>query len=68
MLKVYVDVLKTSGKMKKWPRKKIRAWLESEMKDREEAYFSAEEAVELGFADEVFGSNGTYDWEALLKF
>lgn len=68
MLKIYIDTLRTSGNMKKWSRKKIRAWLLDSMDKKEEVYFTAEEAVKLGFADQVFGADGTYDWEALQKF
>jgi ATP-dependent protease ClpP protease subunit len=43
-------------------------WLRSKMDKHEEAYFTAEEAVEFGFADEVFGANGEYDWRTLTQY
>jgi ATP-dependent protease ClpP protease subunit len=38
------------------------------MNDREEVYLTAKEAVEYGFADYVFGEDGTYDWKSLREF
>lgn len=68
MLKIYIDTLKTSGSMSKWSRKRIREWLLDKMNKKEEVYFSAADAVKVGFADMVFGADGTYDWEALQTF
>ncbi len=68
MLKVYIDTLRESGSMKKWSRKRIEEWLREQMDKKEEVYFTAEQAVKIGFADGVFGSDGTYDWKALMKF
>jgi len=64
MLNTYVKALKKSGKMKRWSKKRIRNWLTSEMNKKEEVYFSAKEAVEAGFAHEVF--NG--DWDKLKEY
>jgi ATP-dependent protease ClpP protease subunit len=44
------------------------AWLRSLMDKREEVYFTAQEAVEYGFADEVFGANDEYNWRDLTKY
>jgi len=68
MLGVYADSLQESGKMKEWTRTKIKAWLKNQMDKREEVYLNAAQAVEHGFADEIFGEGGEYDWESLLKF
>lgn len=68
MLKIYIDTLKTSGSMSKWSRKRIREWLLDNMDKKEEVYFTAEDAVKVGFADMVFGADGIYDWEALQNF
>ena len=68
MLDIYEDALKAQGKMKSRSRKVIREWLNEEMNKKEEVYFSAKQAVEMGFADEVFGSDGVYDWASLLDF
>jgi ATP-dependent protease ClpP protease subunit len=35
------------------------------MNDHEEYYMDAQQAVDIGFADMVFGSDGMYDWKAL---
>jgi len=67
MLDIYVDLLKESELMKSWTRKRINTWLVKKMKDKEEVYFTAEEAVEHNFADTIFGADGTYDWSALTN-
>lgn len=68
MIDIYVDALKTQGKMKTWGKKRIRDWVERAMEKSEEVYFDAKQSVELGFADEVFGADGVYDWASLVDF
>lgn len=54
MMTIYVDTLKTrSKKFKSWSKARIEAWLLELMHKREEVYFTAKEAVELGFADRI---------------
>jgi ATP-dependent protease ClpP protease subunit len=67
MFDIYIDLLKESEPMKGWTRKRVDTWITKKMKEKEEVYFSAEEAVEHNFADVVFGADGTYDWAALTK-
>ncbi len=54
MMKIYVDTLKLSGNMKKWSRKRIEEFLKDQMDKKEEVYYTAEQAVKIGFADSVF--------------
>ncbi len=68
MYDIYVDALKAQGKMKRSSRKVIREWIVAEMNKKEEVYFTAEQSVEMGFADEVFGAGGVYDWASLVDF
>ncbi len=68
MMDIYVDCMEKQGKMKGKPRKKIREWLDKQMDSKEEAYYTAEESVHLGFADLVFGEDGKYDYKALTDF
>lgn len=68
MLNIYVARLKTQGKYKSKSAKWIREFLTKMMNDREEYYLDAHEAVELGFADVVFGGDGVYDWKSLREF
>jgi len=68
MLDIYATSLKRKGKMSKMRPAKIREWLMEQMDKKEDVYFSATEAVEYGFADEVFGSNGSYEWKKLLEY
>jgi len=65
MFDIYIEQMKASPKFANWSDKRIENWLRKKMKDEEEVYFSAEEAVELGFAHSVFGEGGVYDWNAL---
>ena len=67
MMKIYINSMKAKGKMKNLTTQKIRNWLRSQMDKKEEVYLSAEQAVELGFADEIFGENGI-DWDTILDF
>lgn len=53
MLNVYVDHLSKQKYWKGKTNKQIRKWLVQEMDKKEEVYFSAEEAIEIGFADEI---------------
>lgn len=66
MMKIYVDTLKNTGSMKKWSRKRVRAFLEDKMEKKEEVYFTAEQAVKIGFADAVFDES--WDWNSLQEF
>jgi len=55
MLDVYVSTMKSGGSMKDKTEKQIRKWLINEMDKKEDCYFSAEQAVEYGFADSIIG-------------
>lgn len=62
MLDIYVRALnREHGSKKDLPDDEKRAWLKAIMKDREEVYWNPDEAVDLGFAHEVFDG----DWEKL---
>lgn len=61
MLGYYIKALKERGSMSKWSRKRIREWLIDRMNKKEEVYIMADEAVRLGFADEIFDG----DWKRL---
>ena len=68
MLDIYIKSLKNKGKFQRKSVKFIRNWIIEQMNLKEEVYLNANDAVLYGFADEVFGSNGIYNWESLLKF
>jgi len=53
MMKLYVNHLFGKTYWKSKTKLQIKNWLIKQMKDKEEFYMSAEEAVEYGFADEV---------------
>jgi ATP-dependent Clp protease protease subunit len=64
MMKIYIDTMKHQGKLSKRSKKAIEEWLRSQMDKKEDVYFTAEEAVEYGFADEIFNNN----WADLIKY
>jgi len=68
MMNIYIDSMKNLGKLSKWSRKRIAEWLREQMDKREEVYLNASQAVEYGFADEIFGENGEHNWDSLLAF
>lgn len=59
MYEIYIDAMKRHGKFSKWGRERIRNMLELEMNKKEDVYLTAEQAVQWGFADEVFTGWGT---------
>ncbi len=63
MFDIYADHLRKHGSMKGKSKKSILKWLDAEMKEKEEVHFTAEESVEIGWADEVFDG----DWERLRE-
>jgi ATP-dependent protease ClpP protease subunit len=65
MLKIYIDRLKSTptGKCHRWSKKRIREWLEAEMNKKEDVYMTADEAVKMGFADEIFS-----DWATVTEY
>ncbi|MEK9183692.1 MAG: ATP-dependent Clp protease proteolytic subunit [Patescibacteria group bacterium] len=65
MLAIYTESLKQKGKYKGWSEKRIKEMLQAHMDKKEDVFLTAQEAVEWGFADEVFGSNGVFDWASL---
>jgi ATP-dependent protease ClpP protease subunit len=64
MLDIYIDSMKAKGKLRSWSRKRIAEWLRSQMDKKEEVYLDARQAVQFGFADEVFDG----DWDGLTNF
>ncbi len=67
MYDIYIGHLRGSEMMKGWSDKKIDTWIRKQMKEKEDVYFNAEEAVDHNFADTIFGADGVYDWDALIK-
>jgi ATP-dependent protease ClpP protease subunit len=65
MMDIYVDVAEHGPEFEGKNRAQIRRWLRDKMDRKEEVYLDAEETVAHGFADFVFGGDGTYDWNKL---
>ena len=61
---IYIDAMKRNhGSRRGESRKDLRAWIRAQMKQHEEVYLDPEEAVDLGFAHEVFDG----DWDRLRE-
>lgn len=65
MMDVYLDRLCESNFWRAKSRPQIERWLRAQMDKKEDVHLSPEQAVEMGFADLVFGEEGRYDWGAL---
>ena len=63
MMGIYVNAMKETGSMSNKSEKQIYNWLRGEMDRKEDVYIPAKQAVELGFADEIFDAN----WERLTE-
>jgi ATP-dependent Clp protease protease subunit len=64
MLEIYAKVMKYHGKMSMKKVEEIKKWLRNKMDKEEDVYLSAKEAVEFGFADEIFDA----DWSKLTEY
>lgn len=64
VMKIYVDNLKMKGKLSKRSRKYIQEWIRDQLNQKEDVYMTSEQAVEYGFADEVFD----YNWANLTDY
>jgi len=54
MLEIYVQKARNSRKFKGWSEARIRSYLKSQMDKKIDVFLTPEEAIEWGFADEVF--------------
>lgn len=68
MMEIYIDAMKRNGKYKDKSSKWIYNNLKQYMLRKEEVYLNSKTTVEFGLADEVFGSNGKYDWDSLIQY
>jgi len=69
MVQIYTTaILNSSGSLSKYSSKKISAWIWDRMKTKEDCFLTDKEAVKYGFADCIFGEDGTYDWGKLLDY
>ena len=64
MLSIYAEKMNEQGTMKGQTLSKIKKWLRYQMDKKEDVFFTAEQAVDLGLADEIFN----YDWTSLSKY
>lgn len=66
MLAIYIESMREKGKFKDEKPEKIKKWLREQMDRKEDVYLSAQQSIDYGFADEIFGAGGVYDWDALV--
>lgn len=59
MLNIYIEVLKRTGKHTRWSPERIKEMLQERIDKQQDVYLTEVEAVEWGFADEIF--DGDYD-------
>lgn len=67
MMDIYVDILWREKKTKYKSKSDIRRMLQREIDKKEDVFYTAQEAVDIGFADEIFGQKGIYNWKKLLE-
>jgi len=65
MLDIYAGSMTESVLHGKKSPAQRRKWLSDKMLKHEDVYLSAQEAIDHGFADQVFGKDNSYDWSAL---
>lgn len=63
MLNIYADRMNQQGTFKGKNLSTIKEWLRSQMDKKEDVFLTAEETVEMGFADEIFD----FDWGKLTS-
>ena len=63
-LNIYATAMRERGRLKDRSLTYLKRWLQNGMDKTEEVYLSAQQAVELGLADEVFD----YDWSSLTTY
>lgn len=54
MVDIYADVLSNTGMYRGQNLAWLKSWVRRKMKDKEDFYMSAEEAIEIGFADKMY--------------
>lgn len=64
MLDIYANSLHANGVFKGESVLKIKKWLRTQMDKKEDVFLTAKEAVDHGFADEIFNSN----WASLTEY
>lgn len=62
MTDIYAERMKHSTKFKHYSKQKIKDWIGVEISKKEDVYFSAKQAVEVGLADEIITS-----WRSVRK-
>lgn len=68
MVQIYVESMKERGRFSHLPDEKIARIIQKHMDKKEDAYLTAEEAVDWGLADEIFGVTCPYDWKLLTQY
>ncbi len=64
MLDIYAKKMQEKGKFKDKPLIALKRFLKAEMDKKEDVFLTAQQAVDLGLADEIFN----YDWSTLTTY
>lgn len=64
MLDIYAKSMKYHGKFANKSLQVIKKWLRAQMDKHEDVYLTAKQAIEYGFADEIFNA----DWSSLTEY
>lgn len=65
MFDIYAEQMANATRWEGKTRAQIKSWIRRQMDQHEDVYFTAEETVEHGLADSVFGEDCSYDWSRL---
>lgn len=65
MMGIYLDKTVGSQFFGDKTRSRVKSWMRTQMDKKEEVYLNPAETVSMNLADEIFGKDGKYDWEAL---
>lgn len=67
MLDIYINKCQKSTIFDQWPKYKIREFFMKQIKDKEDWYMTAQDAVYYGFADGIFGAENFINIENIIN-
>lgn len=68
MLEIYTQSMKRTGQFKDKSEDTIKKMLRNQMDKKEDVFLTAQEAVNWGLADQIFGETMPFDWSKLLEY
>ena len=67
MLEIYAEKCKEGEKFQGYSLSRVKKFLDTKMRQKQEWYLGARETVEYGFSDAVFGDDDCQSFDALLE-